>query len=102
MKANTPKERAMGAIMGMFIGDALGVGPHWYYDLEQLKKDYGEWIDDYTSPKAGRYHAGLSAGENSQTAQVAGFLLESLAALRSYSESDFCLRLDALLAHLIA
>jgi ADP-ribosylglycohydrolase len=28
MKANTPKDRAVGAIMGTFIGDALGVGPH--------------------------------------------------------------------------
>jgi len=100
MKANTPKERAVGAIMGTFIGDALGVGPHWYYDLKQLKQDYGEWIDDYTSPKAGRYHAGLAAGENSQTGQVAGFLLESLAGLGNYIESDFCLRLDALLATL--
>jgi ADP-ribosylglycohydrolase len=100
MKANTPKERAVGAIMGAFIGDALGVGPHWYYDLGQLKKDYGEWIDDYTSPKAGRYHAGLAAGEKSQTGQVAGYLLESLAGLGEYSESDFCLRLDALLATL--
>lgn len=100
MKVNTGKERAVGAIMGMFIGDALGVGPHWYYDLAQLKKDYGEWIDDYTSPKAGRYHAGLSAGENSQTGQVAGFLLESLSAMGSYNESDFCLRVDALLATL--
>jgi ADP-ribosylglycohydrolase len=65
-----------------------------------LKNDYGEWIDDYTSPKAGRYHAGLTAGENSQTGQVVGFLLESLAGLRNYNESDFCLRLDALLATL--
>ncbi len=100
MKANIPKDRAVGAIMGMLIGDALGVGPHWYYDLDQLKKDYGEWIDDYTRPKAGRYHAGLTAGENSQTGQVTAFLLESLAALRDYNESDFCLRLDALLATL--
>jgi len=100
MKANTPKDRAAGAVMGALIGDALGVGPHWYYDLAQLKHDYGEWIDDYTSPKAGRYHAGLSAGENSQTGQVAAFLLESLAGLRNYHESDFCLRLDALLATL--
>jgi ADP-ribosyl-[dinitrogen reductase] hydrolase len=100
MKANTPKERAAGAIMGIFIGDALGVGPHWYYDREQLKKDYGDWIDNYTSPKAGRYHSGLTAGENSQTGQVAGFLLESLAGLGNYDESDFCLRLDALLATL--
>jgi len=100
MKASTSKERAVGAIMGTLIGDALGVGPHWYYDLAQLKNDYGEWIDDYTSPKAGRYHAGLTAGENSQTGQVVGFLLESLAGLRNYIESDFCLRLDALLATL--
>ena len=100
MKANTPKDRALGAIMGTFIGDALGVGPHWYYDMDQLRKDYGEWIDGYTSPKAGRYHAGLMAGENSQTGQVAGFLLESLAGLGNYDESDFCLRLDALLATL--
>lgn len=54
MKANIPKERAVGAIMGIFIGDALGVGPHWYYDLAQLKTDYGERINDYTSPQAGR------------------------------------------------
>jgi ADP-ribosyl-[dinitrogen reductase] hydrolase len=100
MKANTPKERAVGAIMGAFIGDALGVGLHLYYDLGQLEKDYGEWIDDYTSPKAGRYHAGLAAGENSQTGQVVGFVLESLAGMRNYNESDFCLRLDAALATL--
>ena len=100
MKANTSKDRAVGAIMGTFIGDALGVGPHWYYDLDQLRQDYGDWIDDFTSPKAGRYHTGLTAGENSQTGQVAGFLLESLAGLGDYDESDFCLRLDALIATL--
>ena len=27
------QDRAAGAIMGAFIGDALGLGPHWYYDL---------------------------------------------------------------------
>jgi ADP-ribosylglycohydrolase len=100
MKVNTPKERAIGAIMGTLIGDALGVGPHWYYDIDQLKEDYGQWIDDYTSPKAGRYHIGLKMGENSQTGQVFGFLLESLAGIGEYDESDFCLRLDALLATL--
>jgi len=91
MKANRVKDRAIGAIMGTFIGDALGVGPHWYYDLNQLRKDYGEWIDDYTNPKADRYHSGLTAGENSQTGQVVGFLLESLAESENYDASDFCL-----------
>lgn len=92
MKAKNSKDRAAGAIMGALIGDALGVGPHWYYDLDQLKVDYGEWIDDYTTPKPDRFHAGLKAGENSQTGQVIGLLLESVAGLGNYNESDFCQR----------
>jgi ADP-ribosylglycohydrolase len=28
------KDRAAGAVMGASIGDALGVGPHWY-DLDE-------------------------------------------------------------------
>ena len=47
-----------------------------------------------------REPSGLTAGENSQTGQVAGFLLELLAGLGDYDESDFCLRLDALIATL--
>lgn len=91
------QNRAMGAVMGTLIGDALGVGPHWYYDLDQLKKDYGEWIDNYTEPKANRYHAGLKAGENSQTGQVVTMLLESVSDCGEYVESDFTNRLDDLL-----
>ena len=47
-------DRASGAVMGALIGDALGVGPHWYYDLEEMRRDYGDWISDYTEPKADR------------------------------------------------
>lgn len=39
MPATTLQERAAGAIMGAFIGDALGLGPHWYYDLAELRRD---------------------------------------------------------------
>jgi hypothetical protein len=37
-------DRAAGAVIGALVGDALGVGPHWYYDLTELRKDYGDWI----------------------------------------------------------
>lgn len=97
---NDQQDKAVGAIMGTLIGDALGVGPHWYYDLDQLKRDYGEWIDNYTAPKPNRFHAGLQAGENSQTGQVTTFLLESVAECGAYSETDFTDRLDALLEKL--
>ena len=60
------QDRAAGAIMGAFIGDALGLGPHWYYDLAELRRDYGDWITTYTDPKPGRYHSGLKAGQFSQ------------------------------------
>jgi ADP-ribosylglycohydrolase len=30
------QDRAAGALMGAFIGDALGLGPHWYDNLAVL------------------------------------------------------------------
>jgi ADP-ribosylglycohydrolase len=94
MSTLTINERAAGAIMGAFIGDAMGVGPHWYYDLEELRRDYGPWISSYTEPKPGRYHDGLKAGELSQAGYILTLLLESLVARGDYDEADFCRRLD--------
>jgi ADP-ribosylglycohydrolase len=94
MSAITVQERAAGAIMGAFIGDALGLGPHWYYDLEELRRDYGEWITGYTDPKPGRYHSGLRAGQLSQAGFILKLLLTSLVERGGYDEGDFCRRLD--------
>ena len=44
------RNRAKGALVGAFIGEALAMGPHWYYNLEELRRDYGDWISDYTDP----------------------------------------------------
>jgi len=88
------KDRAAGAIMGAFIGDALGLGPHWYYDLAELRRDYGQWITDYTDPRPGRYHAGLKAGQLSQAGVILKLLLSSLVACGGYEEADFCRRMD--------
>lgn len=88
-------DRAAGALMGAFIGDALALGPHWYYDLDQLRARYGAWIADYTDPCADHYHAGMKAGQSSQSGLLLRLLLESLAACEAYDEADFCHRLDA-------
>lgn len=88
------RDRAAGAIMGAFIGDAMGLGPHWYYDLEELRRDYGDWISGYTDPKPGRYHAGLKAGQLSQAGFILKLLLGSLVSCGRYDETDFCRRMD--------
>jgi len=97
--ANKIKDRAAGAVMGALIGDALGVGPHWYYDLEQMRRDYGPWIDGYTNPKPGRYHEGLKAGDLSQTGLITRDLLQSVVENGGYNETDFTHRLNEKFLH---
>ena len=31
-------DRGPGAVIGALVGNALGLGPHWYYDLTKLRK----------------------------------------------------------------
>lgn len=88
------EDRAMGALMGAFIGEALALGPHWYYNLDELHADYGDWISDYTTPKEGRYHAGLKAGQPSQAGVLLLLTLRSLVERGGYDEAHFCRRID--------
>ena len=94
MATQSLQDRAAGALMGAFIGDALALGPHWYYDLDELHADYGDWISDYTAPKAGRYHSGLKPGASSQAGALLRLTLQSLVERGAYDEADFCRRLD--------
>lgn len=82
--------------MGFFIGDALGIGCHWYYHFEHLWEDFGDWIDDYHDPIPNnaqirppynlanghiakfRYEQGVRAGFNSQTGQLSQLMMEQL------------------------
>ncbi|HKR76290.1 MAG TPA: ADP-ribosylglycohydrolase family protein [Rhodanobacter sp.] len=88
------KSRIQGALLGAFIGDALALGPHWYYDLDALKRDYGDWVSDYTTPKPGRYHEGLPAGASSQAGFILALTVRSLVDCGGYDEADFCARMD--------
>lgn len=88
------EERAQGALMGAYIGDALALGPHWYYNLDELHRNYGAWISDYTDPKPGHYHAGLKAGQSSQAGFILDLLVDSINKHSDYNQSDFCQQLD--------
>ena len=48
---DVPKEsRKRGSIYGLFIGDALAMPVHWYYDRLALQRDYGH-VRDYLAPR---------------------------------------------------
>ena len=47
----TRADRLRGALWGMFIGDALAMPVHWYYNIAALRRDFGV-IRDYQPPKA--------------------------------------------------
>ena len=44
-------ERVRGALYGAYIGDALAMPVHWYYNTAQLARDFGR-IDTYQAPKS--------------------------------------------------
>jgi ADP-ribosylglycohydrolase len=87
-------DRAAGAVIGALVGDALGLGPHWYYDLAELRREYGDWISGYTDPKPNRYHGGMKAGQLDQTGLLLVLLLRSVIENGKYNEDDFTRRLD--------
>eukprot|EP00931_Biecheleriopsis_adriatica_P089842 TRINITY_DN63919_c0_g1_i1.p1 TRINITY_DN63919_c0_g1~~TRINITY_DN63919_c0_g1_i1.p1 ORF type:complete len:529 (+),score=91.68 TRINITY_DN63919_c0_g1_i1:12-1598(+) len=87
-------DHVMGAILGVFIGDALGMGVHWQYDLDKLEADRG-YVTDYLTPLPGTYHAGkLSAGQLELQGAIDKLLLQSLAHKGELDQADFLQRFE--------
>lgn len=91
----TLHDRAVGALIGAFVGDALGMGVHWYYDLDEMHKNHGDWISGYTNPVAGRYHDMLKAGDLTQAGYILKLTMQSVVESKGYKETAFCEKLDA-------
>ncbi len=47
---NTTSDRVQGALYGLYIGDALAMPVHWYYNRQALFEDYGR-VADYLQPR---------------------------------------------------
>ena len=69
------RDRVAGMIWGQFIGDALCLGTHWIYNLEDLKTFYPE-LKGFEEPRTGHYHAGKKPGELTHYGESALMLLE--------------------------
>lgn len=50
MRNKKTKLQLQNILWGLFIGDALAMPAHWYYSLENLKKDFNGGVTTYTDP----------------------------------------------------
>ena len=95
------ENRAIGSLLGVLIGDALGLGYQWYYDLDEKEKDFGSFVQDYVDPRPDgthgfayihkyRYDEGVRAGDTSQNGQVRLFSFQTpQASNRSHLTEDY-------------
>jgi ADP-ribosylglycohydrolase len=82
-------DRAKGAIIGQFIGDAMALGSHWHYNLLERERLYPEGIKGFEPPLSGHYHAGRVPGDPTHYGDAALLLLESIANDRGFDSRSF-------------
>jgi ADP-ribosylglycohydrolase len=82
-------DRARGAVLGQFIGDAMALGSHWHYNLLERTRLYPDGIEGFERPAPGHYHAGREPGDPTHYGDAARLLLESLVADGGFDERRF-------------
>ncbi|XP_072049839.1 uncharacterized protein [Amphiura filiformis] len=50
MTSSATKMSRQGAIWGSFIGNALAMPVHWYYNPDDIKQGYNGWLSGYVAP----------------------------------------------------
>ena len=107
---STLLDSVAGSILGLFIGNALGVSRHWRNDTEdqssttmQQQQRRPQHITTYADPDPGSFHSGsddspgrakLRAGQLELQGEIAKLLLGSLAQKHAFHQSDFADRFE--------
>lgn len=82
------RDRIEGMIWGQFLGDALCLGTHWIYNLEDLKAFYPD-LKGFEAPRPGHYHDGKKPGDFTHYGEAALLLLESVAQSGGLDIADY-------------
>ncbi len=76
-----------GMVLGAFIGDALSLGAHWIYNVDDIKKKFGR-ISDLTAPET-KYHDGKIKGDYTHYGDQALMVLQYLKLNRRIESHEF-------------
>ena len=83
-------DRALGALIGPFIGDALCLGSHWYYDLgERDSQHYPGGIKGFDAPLPDHYHSRRKPGQPTHYGDAVMVALRSAVDCGGFDADDF-------------
>lgn len=80
----------LGAIYGAFVADALSLGAHWVYDVNEIKEKF-PCYDRYHDPIT-NYHGSKVAGDLTHYGDQALWLLEAVTLDKEFSLANFSSR----------
>lgn len=82
-------DRLRGAIWGQLVGDAVCLGSHWIYDLDELERTCPGGVQGFEPPQNGHYHDGKASGDQTHYGDAALLMLQSVAELGRFKAADF-------------
>ncbi|MCF8365635.1 MAG: ADP-ribosylglycohydrolase family protein [Bacteroidales bacterium] len=59
---SSKQHRIKNALWGLFIGDALSMPAHWYYNVSNISKTFGGFIEKYEAPQHPHVEAFMVGG----------------------------------------
>jgi ADP-ribosylglycohydrolase len=89
------KRKAM--VMASFAADALALGVHWIYDIDEIYENHGT-VDAFLKPAGDSYHPTREKGDFTHYGDQTMVLLQSVAARGGFDLEDFSLRWRKLFA----
>lgn len=82
------EQRKQQMVLGAFYGDAFALGPHWIYDVDQIRREFGE-IKSLTPPPANTYHSTKKKGDFTHYGDQLLVLLDSIGAQGTFSQEAY-------------
>ena len=84
-------DKPKAAVLAAFAADSLALGPHWIYNTDKIKSEFGR-VDSPAAPGPDSFHKTRGKGDFTHYGDQMLVLLESVADNKSFDLHDFSTR----------